>query len=62
LDITVCRQSVCIGDDVDEHSCTYTINPTTKFSDIFIDLINQKYFPSISGNDVVWTLFVGMMI
>lgn len=59
MDITVCRQSVCMGDDVDEHSCTYTINPTTKFSDIFHDLINQKYFPSISGNDVVWTLFCG---
>lgn len=59
VDISICRQSVCMGDDIDNHTCTYTINPSTMFRDIFLDLIKQKYFPSIFGNDVVWSLFCG---
>lgn len=55
MDISICRESVCMADDVDSHTCTYTIEPSTTFSDIFLDLIKQKYFPSFS--DVVWTLF-----
>ena len=46
-----------MGDDIDNHNLTYTIGETTKFSDIFLELIQQKYFPSVFGNDVVWTLF-----
>ncbi len=59
MDISIWRHSVCMSDDVDSHDCTYTIGPSTTFSDIFLDLIKQKYFPSIVGNDVVWTLFCG---
>ena len=57
--MSICRESVCMADDVDNHTRTYTIEPTTTFSDIFLDLIKQKYFPSVFGNDVVWTLFCG---
>ena len=59
MDMSICRKSVCMADDVDNHTRTYTIEPTTTFSDIFLDLIKQKYFPSVFGNDVVWTLFCG---
>ena len=55
MDMSICRESVCMADDVDNHTRTYTIEPTTTFSDIFLDLIKQKYFPSVFGNDVVWT-------
>lgn len=58
MDIMMRRESVCMGDDVDDHTITYTITPATRFSDIFQDLIKQSYFPSVSGkDDVVWTLF-----
>ena len=57
--MSICRESVCMADDVDSHTRTYTIEPTTTFIDIFLDLIKQKYFPSVFGNDVVWTLFCG---
>lgn len=59
MDIIINRQSVCMGDDVEDHALTYTIGPDTKFSDVFQDLIGQGYFPNVSGNDVVWTLFCG---
>jgi len=59
VEITICRKSVCSEDDVNDHAITYTLTSSTKFSDIFQDLIKQKYFPNISGNDVVWTLFCG---
>lgn len=59
MDITITRESVCMGDDVDNHSITYTITSSTKFSDIFHDLIKKGYFPEVSGNDVVWTLLCG---
>lgn len=59
MDIMINRQSVCMGDDVEDHALTYTIGPDTKFSDVFQDLIEQGYFPNVSGNDVIWTLFCG---
>lgn len=59
MEVKICRESVCMADDVEEHAITYTIHSSTKFSEIFQDLIRQKYFPSISGNDVVWALFCG---
>ena len=56
MDITVNRHSVCMGDDVENHSIIYTVNRDSTFSSIFRDLISQKYFPNIYGNDVVWVL------
>lgn len=57
MEINICRESVCMGDDADDHTIPYVISETTRFSDIFQELIRKKYFPSVSGNDVVWTLF-----
>ncbi len=59
MDIRIYRESVCMGDDTEDHSIPYTITSNTRFSDIFQDLIRRRYFPDISQNDVVWTLFCG---
>ena len=59
MNITICRQSVCMADDGENHVISYRVLPSTTFSDIFQDLISRAYFPRISGNDVVWTLFCG---
>lgn len=59
MDITISRESVCMGDDIEDHTLTYTIDSFTRFSDIFQGLRKKGYFPNISGNDVVWTLFYG---
>ncbi|MCI8648658.1 MAG: hypothetical protein HFG20_00855 [Anaerotruncus sp.] len=48
-----------MNDNVDDHTCIYSIDPSTTFSDVFLDLIKQKYFPTVFDNDVVWTLFCG---
>lgn len=56
MDILVCRNSVCLGDDMEDHSLTLPIDHTTTCSDVFYTLLQMKYFPHISGNDVVWTL------
>ncbi len=54
--IKINRDSVCLGDDINDHSTTYLIDENTRFSDIFSDLIEQGYFPKVSQNNVVWTL------
>ncbi len=59
MEIIIRRESVCMGDDADNHALKYSIGISTKFSDIFKDLINRKYFPNISDGDAVWTLFCG---
>lgn len=59
MDIILNRESVCMGDDIDDHTLIYTIDSLVKFSDMFQNLIKKKYFPNISGNDVVWTLCYG---
>lgn len=59
MDLKISRQSVCLADDVEDHAITYAIDASTRFSDVFRNLISQGYFPSIFGNDVVWTLFCG---
>lgn len=56
MDIAVSRESVSMGDDVYDHTLMYTVDSDTRFSDLFQDLRKRKYFPHVSGNDVVWTL------
>ncbi|MCD7840672.1 MAG: hypothetical protein LUG46_08620 [Erysipelotrichaceae bacterium] len=54
--IKINRDSVCLGDDMNDHSTTYLIDEDTRFSDIFSNLIEQNFFPKVSQNNVVWTL------
>lgn len=56
MNITINRQSVCAGDDVTDHTFTYEINSKTSYSELFMYLINRRYFPTVSGNDVVWVM------
>ncbi|MCD7840670.1 MAG: hypothetical protein LUG46_08610 [Erysipelotrichaceae bacterium] len=50
--IQITRDNICQTDN--NHTMTYYINETTQFTDIFLDLINQHYFPET--HHVVWTL------
>ena len=59
MDIKISRSSVCMGDDVEDHTIIYPIQASDRFSDVFRDLIQRGYFPSVSGNNVIWTLFCG---
>lgn len=59
MEITISRESVCIGDDIDDHTITHAIEHDTTFSGLFRELIRQKYFPGVFGNDVVWALHCG---
>lgn len=56
--LSICRESVCMADDVYDHSFTYTVDPSTTFRNVFLELIKQNYFPNAWRN-VVWTLFSG---
>lgn len=59
MNIIINRQSVCMGDDIDDHSIIFTIDSSTRFSEIFQNLIKQNYFPNVYGDDVVWALICG---
>lgn len=59
MSIVINRESVCMGDDVEGHSIMMSIADTETFTDLFKKLNFMKYFPSIWGNDVVWTLTCG---
>ena len=56
MEVLINRNSVCMGDDIEDHRIAYNILPSMTFSDLFKELIAKGYFPSVSGNDVVWTL------
>ena len=56
MKITVCRDSVCMGDDVFDHTINYEIPENTTYLDVFCDLIRQGYFARVTGNNVVWTM------
>lgn len=56
MKININRDSVCLGDDIDEHSKIICLSDDAIYEDLFKILIKEKYFPSISGNNVVWVL------
>ena len=58
MKITINRDSVCMADDMERHILSYPIRRSVKFTELFRALIQQGYFPHVSGNDVVWTLWV----
>ena len=58
IEVMIDRDSVCMGDDVDDHRIFYTIDKASTFSSLFKTLIDRNYFPHVAGNDVVWTLVV----
>ena len=58
MKIKINRESVCMADDMENHTITYSIRRSVKFTELFRALIQQGYFPCVSGNDVVWTLWI----
>ena len=56
MKISVYRHSVCMGDDVFDHTIQYEVPESATFLDLFRDLIRQGYFPSVVGNNVVWAM------
>ena len=56
MEVIVDRSSVCMGDDCFSHAKTYILDDNATYMDLFECLKNDKYFPSISGNNVVWVL------
>lgn len=56
MEIIINRQSVCLGDDVDDHMKTIVLEEDATYEDLFKEVVNQKYFPSVYGNNVVWVL------
>lgn len=57
MKIKVSRDSVCLGDDVFDHTKIVDFeNEDATYEDLFHVLKESRYFPSISGNNVVWVL------
>lgn len=56
LNITVNRDSVCLGDDCLDHRKKYKISKDATYIDLFNLIKEDKYLPNISGNNVVWVL------
>lgn len=54
--IKVNRDSVCAGDDIDDHTKIFYLDNDATYEDLFHLLKENKYFPNISGNNVVWVL------
>lgn len=59
MDIKIDRQSVCMGDDVNDHGAIFSISESATFTSLFQVIIKSRYFPNVSGNDVVWVLQCG---
>ena len=56
MEIKIDRESVCMGDDCEDHSKIYQFEDNATYEDLFEKLKNDNYFPSVSGNNVVWVL------
>ena len=56
MKITVTRDSVCMGDDVFDHTKQFVLPEDASYEQLYNELMKQNYFPSISGNNVVWVL------
>ncbi len=57
MKVIVGRDSVCLGDDcLAPHERTCTVDDDATYMDLFECLKKDRYFPSVSGNNVVWVL------
>lgn len=56
IDLVIDRNSVCMGDDVEAHAVKYTFPNDATYEDLFEKIINDRYLPSVAGNNVVWVL------
>lgn len=56
MKIEVSRESVCLADDMFDHSKTYQLDHNATYEELFNMLKEDKYFPNIAGNNVIWVL------
>lgn len=50
------RDSVCMGDDVEDNSRNYELSEDAVWSDIWSLVIEKNFLPHVSGSNVVWLL------
>lgn len=57
MQVIIERSSVAMGDDCfAPHERTYSLNEDATYMDLLECVKNDHYFPTISGNNVVWVL------
>ena len=56
MTITINRDSVCAGDDVFDHRQTIELSENATAKDLFKELKRIRFFPQVTGNNVVWVL------
>lgn len=54
--IEIDRESVCMADDVSDHRKSLDVDDDITYEMLFRILKDIKFFPSVSGNNVVWVL------
>ena len=54
--IHVTRDSVCMGDDVFDNSRDIEFDDNASIESIIPVLYERSFFPSVSGNDVMWVV------
>ena len=56
MELIINRDSVCLGDDVTDHKKVFVLNDEATYDELFAIIIQEKYLPNVSGNNVVWVL------
>lgn len=56
MKIHVTRGSVCMGDDANDNSRDIEFAENAAVGDIIPKLNASSFFPSVSGNDVMWAV------
>ncbi len=57
--IFVDRGSVCMGDDAGIHKRELQLYGGETAEKLIRRLVRERFFPSVSGNDVVWVMEIG---
>lgn len=59
MKIKISRDSVCLADDINENSRIYQLDDNETYEELFTILKDDNFFPSVSGNNVVWVMTTG---
>ena len=54
--VHVTRDSVCMGDDVFDNSRDIEFDDDASVGRLIRELNGRSFFPSVSGNDVLWVI------
>lgn len=56
MKIVINRDSVCMGDDMNDHTKVFRLPRNSTYRDLFDLIMKEKYLSQISGNNNVWVL------